>query len=93
MSSSEPKFEARATAQAKLYAMLKRSGDVSFLDIYSELGGDPARRTEIDARGRHYAQSWVSTSIRRLNKRLAPVGLRVVPGRVRRTYCLAPAAR
>lgn len=83
-----PKFHPNASAQRKLYEMLSRSGDVSFVDLYLGLGGDPARQDEVDARGRHYAQSRIGRAMTGLNRALKGTGQRVVPGRLRRTYCL-----
>lgn len=89
MISSEPSFlRADATTQRKLYEVLERNGDVSFVDLYLAIGGDPARQSEVDSRGRHYAQSVIGPKITRLNRALKKVGKRVVLGRLRRTYCL-----
>ncbi len=86
MTNSAPKL---ASQQRQLYEILQRSGDVAFVDLYLALGGRPERAAETDGRGRHYAQSWLGPRIVKLNKRLKPHGQRVVPGRIKRTYCLA----
>jgi hypothetical protein len=76
-------------SQQALYDLLQRNGDVSFVDLYLAMGGDPERAQEVDQRGRHYAQCWLGSRLTRLNKRLKPTGQKVIPGRVKRTYCLA----
>ena len=75
--------------QQTLYDLLERNGDVSFVDIYLAVGGDPEKANDTDPSTRHYAQSWISSYIIRLNRRLKAHGQRVVPGRVKRTYCLS----
>lgn len=88
---TEPKFRrSDAHAQRTLYEVLKRNGDVAFVDLYLAMGWDPARKDEVDDRGRHYAQSRIGRLISRLNKTLQGTGQRVTTGRLRRTYCLSP---
>lgn len=81
-----------APQQQKLYDLLTRSGDVSFVDLYLAVGGDPDRVEETDDRSRRYAQSWIRSYITKLNRRLKNHGQRIVPGRVKRTYCLSRSA-
>lgn len=85
---TEPKLRADATSQKDLYDLLKRNGDTHFQDIYRTLGGPPGKIDERDTKGRWYAQSWVSTYIRKLNRHLRLVGQEIVPGRLRQTYVL-----
>jgi hypothetical protein len=84
----ELKLRADATSLRALYGLMQRNGDVHFHDIYLALGGDPKRLEERDSRGRHYAQSWSSGYITKLNRKLKPMGERISPGRLRQTYRL-----
>lgn len=82
------KLRPNSATQAKLYEILQRNGDVHFRDLYLQLGFDPARADEVDAKGRFRAQSFVGKYIARLNRNLKGTGERVTTGRLRRTYCL-----
>ena len=74
--------------QQALYDALFGRGDVSFLELYRIAGGPPERENHIDGKRRHYAQSWLSSYIRRLNHALEADGLRVARGEKRLTYRL-----
>ncbi len=76
--------------QQVVYDLLARSGDVSVVDLYLAVGGDPERADEHDDKSRSWAQSRVIQHIGRLNRRLKAHGLQVKPGRIKRTYCLVP---
>lgn len=82
------KMRSDAATLKTLHELMERSGDVSFVDIYLALGGDPSRKDERDHRGRYYAQSWISGYIQKLNRHLEKHGLKIAPGRIKRTYCL-----
>jgi hypothetical protein len=82
------KLRSDAKSLRTLLALMERSGDVHFKDIYRELGGNLDKVDQKDDRGRWYAQSWTSLYIRKLNRKLEPCGARIVPGRLRQTYCL-----
>lgn len=75
--------------QQIIYDLLARNGDVAAVDIYAAIGGDMLRAEETDNKGRRYAQSWIGSQITKLNRRLKNHGQKIVPGRVKRTYCLS----
>ncbi len=75
--------------QQQLYDLLKRRGDVPFVDLFVMLGGRRDKAVLRDQRGRYYAQGWLSHPIARLNRRLEPFGEKIHPGEKRRTYRLS----
>lgn len=76
--------------QQILYDKLRAGGDVAILDLYLALGLDPERAHEKDDKSRSLAQGRVIMHVVRLNRRLAEHRLKVVPGAIKRTYCLSP---
>lgn len=76
--------------QQLLFDLLIGRGDVEIATLYLGLGGPSEKLGLVDSGGRSYAQSWLSTYIRNLNRSLEHAGsaLRVKVGEKRRHYRL-----
>lgn len=72
-----------------LYHLLIGEGDVSVVALFEAMNPTKTRKDATRrVHGTLYAQVWIGTYVRRLNKKIAPDGLAVVPGQMKRTYRL-----
>lgn len=66
----------------QLYDLLAGNGDVDIDALFAAMGGPAPSDPQ-------YRQRWLGAYITDLNRRIAPHGQRVIPGQLKRTYCLA----